>query len=164
MDDNPTVDTVEAVVEEEKQDEEKELTPEDLTKIALAEMPDVQRGIIEQVQAQGVKMHAIPIFESVLGDEKTWFAYRTIKRREWHKLQFEHRQRLQVASKEAGNENITQQEAESMFEDAVVTLCSIAPKIEFDNIGAFDAGAITTLADAIMFSSGFNQNSVPVKL
>jgi len=130
-----------------------------LREIAFEEMPPEQVVMVENAQSQGVKLHAIPVFESVLGDDKTWYVYRTIKRQEWHTLQFEHRQRLQGAPDE-----ITQQEAESMFEDAVVAMCSVAPKIAYKNIGAFDAGAITTLADAVMFSSGFNQNSVPVKL
>jgi len=155
MDENPEVigDPVETPTEN------AEPTEADMREQALAQMPEAQRATVAAAQSQGVKLHAIPLFESVFGDEKTWYVYRTIKRQEWHKLQFEHRQRLQGAKEE-----LTQSEAESMFEDAVVSLCSVAPNIEFGTIGAFDAGAISTLADAIMFSSGFNQNSIPVKL
>jgi len=156
MVDQPDGTVVEMPDDSKKEEVETEL---DLRELALKDMPPDQVAEVERIQAKGVKLHAIPVFLSVLGDEKAWYVYRTIKRQEWHKLQFEHRQRLQGAKEE-----ITQQEAESMFEDAVVALCSVAPQISPQNIGAFDAGAITTLADSIMFSSGFNQNSVPVKL
>ncbi len=139
--------------------EEKAKVELDPRELALQDMPPEQVAEIERVKAQGVRLHVIPIFLTVLGDEKAYYVYRTIKRQEWHKIQFEHRQRLQ-----SGAEDITQQEAESMFEDSVVALCSVAPQISPQNIGAYDAGAVTTLADAIMFSSGFNQNSVPIKL
>jgi len=137
----------------------KEPTEADVREQAMKDMPPGQVVLVKAAIDGGARLHAIPLFESVLGDEKRWYAYRTIKRREWHKIQFEHRQRLQGAKEE-----LTQSEAESMFEDAVVALCSVAPKISFETIGAYDAGAISTLADAIMFSSGFNQNSVPVRL
>ena len=149
----------EAPVVETAVEKKPEISEVDIREKALSEMPETHVAAIGVAQSKGVKLHAIPVFESVYTDDKSWYTYRTIKRQEWHKLQFEHRQRLQAAKEE-----LTQAEVESMFEDAVVALCSIAPKIDLLSIGAFDAGAISTLADAIMFSSGFNQNSVPVKL
>ena len=132
--------------EEPKFDPRGEISPEQLAEVTAAE-------------AQGVTTFAFPVFLSMTTDEKAWYVYRTVKRREFHKLQFDLRNKIQQADGE-----LSEGEQEVMFQDSLVSLCSITPKIDHKNIGLFDAGVIDGLFEAIMTSSGFNQQTLTFKL
>ncbi len=118
----------------------------------LKDMNGEQRKAVEAFKSQGVGVNVIPI----AGE---YYLYRTIKRSEWRELQHDQAQRAA-----ASEENTTQQQLQGMWEEAVVFRCSLFPQIRPENYMQFDAGVISTMHDAILFSSGFNQETVPVKL
>jgi hypothetical protein len=58
----------------------------------------------------------------------------------------------------------TQQMARQVSEDELVKLCCIYPAYDEMSIRGEDAGIISSLHDSIQLASGFNQDTVPIKL
>lgn len=125
---------------------------QDFKDAIIADMKPEMQKALAQFKSQGVQPHVIPI----AGE---YFMYRTIKRSEWRELQREQAQRAK-----SSDENATQAMLQTMWEEALVFRCSLFPKIAQENYMSFDAGVISTMADAILFSSGFNQETIPLKL
>lgn len=126
-------------------------------------MPQEIQDYVNEIKAKGVS-----VFMTFLGE--SGYLFRTMNVMEWMKLQEEQKQRGQAQG--ATEEFLTQALYESIVlrtSLGVITqddlgIEQLLPSISRDNIKGQPAGVPTSLAQAVMFHSGFDSNPVTVKL
>lgn len=96
------------------------------------------------------------------------FIHRTINRRELAGLRAKVAQISQAKTDDVPDGMNPEQFAAQLMKDALeeemVMACAIFPKYDRLTVKEEDAGIITSLHDAIVQASGFNQSAVPIRL
>ena len=130
---------------------------EELRKLAYSLMPQDAVVIIEKAKQSGIQPYTIQV-----GDD--FFVYRTISRLEYKTLLVEQAQQAEQLMANAPTPTVGRVTVNTKNEDALVLRCTLYPEITALNINQHPAGAIETLNNAIMASSGFGQEPIPIKL
>jgi hypothetical protein len=130
---------------------------ENLRKLALSLMPAECKSIVEQAKQSGIQPYTVQI-----GDD--FYIYRTINRLEFRKLMMDQSEEAEKLVQQAENQSAGRILMSLRQEETLVQRCVLYPSISQLNIGEYPAGIIETLHNGIMFSSGFNQEPVPIKL
>lgn len=137
--------------------EEEQKRTEELKRLAYSLMPKDAVAVVEGAKAKGVQPYTIQ-----LGDE--FFVYRTFSRLEYRDMLVKQASISTKIIEQAEDQTAGRLMANIKNEDAVVCRCVLYPIVNELNVKEYPAGYVETLHNSIMFSSGFNQEPIPVKL
>lgn len=130
---------------------------EELKGLALSLMPKEAVAIVENAKANGAKPYTVQI-----GDD--FYVYRSLSRFEYKQLSMDMAKQAASLMAQAEDPNSGKLMVQMKTEEMIVKKACIYPAMDDMLIKEVPAGVIETLHNAIMMSSGFGQEVIPVKL
>lgn len=130
---------------------------EELKGLALSLMPKEAVVVVEKAKAMGAKPYTVQ-----LGDD--FYVYRSLSRFEYRTLSMDLAKQAAAIMSEADDQNSGKILIQMKTEEAIVKKACLYPPMDEMSIKETQAGVIETLHNAIMMSSGFGQEVIPVKL
>ena len=116
----------------------------------ILKLPLEDQPLVREWKKQGIIVNMVEIND-------VFFYFRPFTRHEWQAM-------LDEQDKKAASGNTTPTKLSNELEEAVVMRCLLKPQVNRDTVKAHPAGVISSLSDAIMMATGFNQAATPTKL
>jgi hypothetical protein len=125
--------------------------------LAMGLLPPEAADVVRHAKSMGVQPYTVQI-----GDQ--WFIYRVINRMEYTKLLVDQAEPAQKLIQQAENDLAGRITVNLRNEERLVIKCLLYPRLDEISVKETPAGWIDALNTAIMNTSGFNAEPVPIKL